>query len=196
MTDRTELDVAADTVMAQHAKAAALDAVGLTHRDLDPARQRLKARGYLPPTRAEVDSPPEVPPRKPADTGDSAKKRSYQDRQHRDGSWERRCTGCGTWKPLTADDFAPRTDRRPGLFRGNCRDCWARMQRVRYLSVGKADAKNRARLDFTVGEADDVVGLMCLDCQQPIRIGEQVTVLGGVLHSVCVSSDLRRSVAG
>lgn len=97
---------------------------------------------------------------------------------------ELRCTRCNGWKH--EDEFSVRTDR-PHLRKSRCKACMARMARIRYLGVEKMVALNAVGVTFTVSSADDMVGLSCVGCGEPIVAGDTVCGDTRLCHARCVT---------
>jgi hypothetical protein len=91
---------------------------------------------------------------------------------------KRLCNRCGELKDL--DQFQimkPRTLKR----RPECKACNAIWRRERYLSSAKIE-KLGPVLRFILEEGDEHAGLICPDCRQPCRIGDEVIASEAVLH--------------
>jgi len=100
----------------------------------------------------------------------------------RDGRGRLQCSKCKAWK--APKDFSPRPNR-PGLYKSHCKACIAEAHRQRYLTLKKVEALNAVGLTFTVTDGDDVVGLSCTDCGQPIEVGQEVAGHTRLWHTAC-----------
>ncbi len=72
-----------------------------------------------------------------------------------------------------------------GQLKSFCVDCTRHYQRTRYLSVEKVKLLNTAGLTFVVSEGDNVTGLSCTGCGEPIRAGQEVSGETALHHSGC-----------
>lgn len=97
---------------------------------------------------------------------------------------ELRCSHCKEWKPK--QDFSQR-GRGPGQFKSWCKFCMAVKARERYLSISKVEALNMVGVSFTVDSTHDVVGLSCLTCNRPIRVGQRVCGDARLIHEACMT---------
>jgi hypothetical protein len=91
---------------------------------------------------------------------------------------KRLCNRCGELKDV--DQFQimnPRTRKR----RPECKACNAIWRRDRYLSSQKLE-KLGPVLRFILEDGDEHAGLICPDCRQPCRIGDEVIASDAVLH--------------
>jgi hypothetical protein len=96
----------------------------------------------------------------------------------------RRCSRCHEWLPIDQFDVK---DKRTGRRWSVDRACKADYQRERYLHASKAKALNAARLEFRLGEDDDVE-LICTVCEKPLHVGDQVVGETELAHVTCASS--------
>jgi hypothetical protein len=91
---------------------------------------------------------------------------------------KRLCNRCGELKDV--DQFQimnPRTrKRRPG-----CKACNAIWRKDRYLSSQKLERLGPV-LRFILEDGDAHLGVICPDCDQPCRSGDEVVVSNAVLH--------------
>ena len=94
---------------------------------------------------------------------------------------KRLCNKCGELKPKSEFNVSkPHT----GKLRPECRPCTAAYHRERYLSSQKL-AKLGPVLRFILEDGDEHAGVICADCQQPCRIGDEVVASDAVLrHAV------------
>ena len=91
---------------------------------------------------------------------------------------KRLCNRCGELKDV--DQFQimnPRTLKR----RPECKACNAIWRRERYLSSQKLE-KLGPVLRFILEDGDEHAGMLCPDCRQPCRIGDEVIATDAVLH--------------
>jgi hypothetical protein len=91
---------------------------------------------------------------------------------------KRLCNRCGELKDV--DQFQimnPRTQKR----RPECKACNAIWRRERYLSSAKLE-KLGPVLRFILEDGDEHAGMLCADCRQPCRIGDEVIATDAVLH--------------
>ena len=91
---------------------------------------------------------------------------------------KRLCSICGELKPKSQFNVSkPRT----GKLRPECRTCTAAYHRERYLSSEERRKLGRV-LRFILEEGDEHAGMICPDCRQPCRVGDEVVASQAVLH--------------
>jgi hypothetical protein len=91
---------------------------------------------------------------------------------------KRLCNRCGELKDkLEFNISKPRT----GKLRPECKECNRAYQRNRYLTSAKLE-KLGPILRFILEEGDEHAGMICPDCRQPCRIGDEVIASDAVLH--------------
>lgn len=171
MTDRSEYEVAANTVWAlivrgvinvDRYNAHQLSIyVGLRHGDLEAAQELCEREGS--------DA---LKPREHAEPGTSAP------RAH-SNPHERRCVRCN--EDLPVDQFDGRSRC--------CRICAEFRERDVYVQVRKGTAMKRVtdhyRATMTATPADDFIGDACIGCGHPLLVGDDVVVEGRVVHAKC-----------
>lgn len=97
------------------------------------------------------------------------------------------CSKCKKEKPV--GEFQVK-NKATGQRRARCIPCTAEDQRTRYLDVEKQKLMNAARLAFVVRPGDRVVGLVCVDCGCPIRVGEKVHGQATLHHDACPAAPM------
>lgn len=97
---------------------------------------------------------------------------------------ELQCSRCKEWKPPGLFSARP---NRPGLYKSQCKACMAEQHRIRYLGVKKVDALNAVGLTFVVAESDDMSGLACTDCGEPLEVGQEVAGHTRLWHTACLT---------
>lgn len=201
---RTEIEVAADTVLAlltagivpTHMRARATDTAGLMPGDLEAAVQRRRKRGFVAPRRVGTVKTPELQSVAPLAPVVSMKRpggnRSggARSRQPAPEATTMRCGRCDESKTIAAFDL--RADR-PGVRWTVCNQCRHRRQADRYLSVSKEKALTAARVEFVVEAGDGIVGLVCSDCGKALAVGDVVTGVTELTHARDCTSRRRKS---
>jgi hypothetical protein len=107
-------------------------------------------------------------------------------RQYNRKKWERKnpepgkrvCSRCKELKPVS--DFAVK-DKGKGTLRSMCNPCVKDYQHDRYLSSAKLE-KLGPVLRFILEDGDEHAGMICPDCRQPCRVGDEVIATDAVLH--------------
>jgi len=207
--ERTTLDVAAETVamllhrgvIPAHRKSEAAAAAGLMEGDVSQANVRIHERGFIAPRRevaqavsSEADPMPVVDApeyRDPESIPEQARPGALAKRRKRNELNQLRCGGpelfgwipCRQWKDESA--FLPRTDR-PGGFRTMCTECFREYQKLRRLDTAKLEALSKASVTFFLLKDDDMVGVLCTDCNEPLVADDWVAVRGDAYHIHCV----------
>jgi hypothetical protein len=183
---RSEVEVAADAVWALFACemlpkkpqliARAAMAAGIPVGALRDADGRRRAHVTHRPVLASVPAPttPKQPNTGPATAARVAAKNPEPGL--------RRCSFCEQVKPFA--DFGVK-DRPSGRLKSMCKPCEKAYQRERYLTVQKVKALNAVGLTFVVSASDDVDGVACIDCLQPIRPGQEVHGSTSLHHVSC-----------
>jgi hypothetical protein len=94
----------------------------------------------------------------------------------------RLCSGpCKTLKPKTEFNVK---NKQKGWLTAWCKVCIRQYQQARYLSSAKLE-KYGPVLRFILEEGDEHAGVICADCQQPCRAGDEVVASDAVLrHAV------------
>lgn len=202
---RTEPEVAADVLMrlfdqdllrtSPQVMANVAAATGVPVPALREAKRRADQRGYLLPTdTCAISAVPGDPKGRTFHSEETARAQeagrakgtrnsiAVTSKQPAPGATHHACRQCKCNLPIA--NFATRTDA-PHRIRLSCRDCWAAMQRRRYLSVAKESALNEARLTFELRDVDDRVGLRCVGCGKPFAPGDHVTGSTALAHVVC-----------
>jgi hypothetical protein len=91
---------------------------------------------------------------------------------------KRLCNRCGELKDVTEFQISnPRTGKR----RPECKACAQIYRRERYLSSARLK-KLGLTLRFILEDGDEHAGMVCPDCRQPCRIGDEVIASDAVLH--------------
>jgi hypothetical protein len=91
---------------------------------------------------------------------------------------KRICGRCGEMKNLDQFNIKnKRTQERSAW----CRDCTKAYSTERYLSSQKIE-KLGPVLRFILEDGDEHAGMICPDCRQPCRIGDEVIATDAVLH--------------
>jgi hypothetical protein len=78
------------------------------------------------------------------------------------------------------DEFAMKNNR-TGQRSAWCKECIRAYQKDRYLSSQKLE-KLGPVLRFILEDGDAHLGVICPDCDQPCRMGDEVVVSSAVLH--------------
>jgi hypothetical protein len=91
---------------------------------------------------------------------------------------KRLCNRCGELKDVANFHLM---NSRTGKRRPECKTCVAIWRRDRYLSSAKLE-KLGAVLRFILEDGDEHAGMICPDCRQPCRIGDEVIASAAVLH--------------
>ena len=90
----------------------------------------------------------------------------------------RTCCRCGELKPKAEFNVSnPRT----GKLRPACKACARQYHRERYLSSQKLERLGPV-LRFILEAGDEHAGMICADCRQPCRIGDEVVASDAVLR--------------
>lgn len=199
-TIRTEVEVAADTVIAlMHAGIVqrsaqgirhAADAAGVTVADLKLAGARWTERLWRRPTRRDApehtDTVRRHGPNQQPDTRPRGKELSIvrttdaKGRPKNPTPDTRRCNLCEQVKPRTAFNVK---DRKYGGLRSECIDCQRAYQRGRYLSIKTRDAL--ASVGIVLDTSSELIGLLCSGCGQPLTAGDHVQIEGAPHHATC-----------
>jgi hypothetical protein len=88
------------------------------------------------------------------------------------------CSICKEEK--SSDEFKVK-DRKRGNLRSACDPCMKKYQQDRYLSSTKLKALGSI-LRFVLEAGDEHAGMICPDCRQPCRVGDEVIATDAVLH--------------
>lgn len=81
------------------------------------------------------------------------------------------------WATVSWTGRKPRT----GKLRPECKECASLYRKERYLS-SEQRRKLGPILRFILEEGDEHAGMICPDCRQPCRIGDEVIASDAVLH--------------
>lgn len=166
--------------------ARALAALGLTWPDLEAAQMRRRRVGWTGPQPGPV--PAGAPARPlPVSTIEHATTASHSSARYQAANpapGVKRCARCRDTFPV--ESFRLKSASSGSTIRWSyCEPCRKEKQRERYLSVRKAQMLNQVGLSFIVSEVDDVAGLACLNCLQPIKAGEHVHGRASLTHEHC-----------
>lgn len=178
---RTERAVAADTlvvlllngVLKANQLLDACAAAGLSVAEIQDAKTRYRQTGFLSPR--PIDAGTE----RPTVTG---KQRSWPSNED---PFKRRCPLCREIKDYTEFRIKDQATRARS---NRCTECMRSLARERYLNLRKIEALNSVGLTFWIDEDDDVVGLACVRCKQPLVPGDEVQGTTELAHVSCVSA--------
>lgn len=184
---RTEREVAADTIVAlmlagiigKRHQSEATAAAGLTFPDVEAAHERHRRHGFVAP--AEVATEVAITPVAPRAKWKHSKTTTRHIAAHPEPG-KKKCSRCQGVFPETEFHWKEKSKGRRMSY---CRTCARAKANARYLSVGKIEALNEVGLTFIVDDSDDVVGLKCMTCSQPITVGQEVHGTAALAHSDC-----------
>lgn len=196
MGDRTEMEVAADTIMALIAarvistvnqKDVALAVSHVTEGELRRAQRRWAKSEAVPFPRMSLVPVPETLPTEPQLRKDGkpkvrAKTRRRRFRHGREELW---CTLGQHYAPKEAFRVSKDRSKPSGVkVKSFCMDHERKYQEGRYLSVKKAEALAEIGIEFVVEDGDSE--LRCVDCGRTLELGDKVAGrLDNVHHLEC-----------
>lgn len=84
---------------------------------------------------------------------------------------------------MDGGEFVLHREKGGNKLSSRCRECLNAAAKNRYLSAGRLEALNMARLEFIVD--DDVAGLRCLGCGHEFAVGDEVVARSGLRCGGC-----------